>query len=77
VVAQLVEEVPYKPEGSGFDSRLCHWSFSLTQSFRPHYGPEVVSASNRNEYLEYFLGRGDRRPVCRADNLTTFVYRLS
>ena len=29
---------------------------SLTQSFQPHYGPGVDSASNRNEYQEYFLG---------------------
>ena len=28
----------------------------MTQSFRPHYGPVVDSASNRNEYQEYFLG---------------------
>jgi len=28
----------------------------LTQSFRPHYGPGVDSASNRNEYQQYFLG---------------------
>jgi len=28
----------------------------LIQSFRPHYGPEIDSASNRNEYQEYFLG---------------------
>jgi len=28
----------------------------LTQSFRPHYGPGVDSASNRNEYHKYFLG---------------------
>ena len=26
------------------------------KSFRPHYGPGVDSASNRNEYREYFLG---------------------
>ena len=26
------------------------------KSFRPHYGPGVDSASNRNEYQEYFLG---------------------
>ena len=25
------------------------------KSFRSHYGPEVDSASNRNEYQEYFL----------------------
>jgi len=54
-VAQLVEALRYKPEGRGFDSRLCHWEFSLTLSFRPHYGPGVDSASNRNEYKEYFL----------------------
>jgi len=27
----------------------------LTESFRSHYGPGVDSASNRNEYQEYFL----------------------
>ena len=26
------------------------------KSFRSHYGPGVDSASNRNEYLEHFLG---------------------
>jgi len=26
------------------------------KSFRSHYGPGVDSASNRNEYEEYFLG---------------------
>jgi len=26
------------------------------ESFRPHYGPGVDLASNRNEYQEYFLG---------------------
>jgi len=47
-VAQLVEALRYKPEGCGFDSRWCHWNFSLTLSFRPHYGPKIDSASNRN-----------------------------
>jgi len=42
-MAQLVEALRYKPEGRGFDSRWCH------------YGPGVDSASNRNEYQEYFL----------------------
>ena len=55
-VAQLVEALRYKSEGHGFDSRWCHWNFSLTWSFRPHYGPGVDSATNRNEYQEYFLG---------------------
>jgi len=52
----LVEALCYKPEGRGFDSRWCHWIFSLTYSFRRHYGPGVDSASNRNEYQECFLG---------------------
>jgi len=29
-VAQLVEALSYKPEGRRFDSRWCHWNFSLT-----------------------------------------------
>jgi hypothetical protein len=29
-VAQLIEALRYKPEGRGFDSRWCHWNFSLT-----------------------------------------------
>ena len=54
-VAQLVEALRYKSEGRGFDSRWCQWNVSLT-SFRPHCGPGVDSASNKNEYQEYFLG---------------------
>ena len=46
----------YKPAGRGFDSPWCHWNFSVTISFRSHYGPGVDSASNRNEYQVYFLG---------------------
>ena len=52
-VVQLVEALRYKPEGRGFDSRWCHLGFSL---FRSHCDPGVDSASNRNEYREYFLG---------------------
>ena len=29
-VARLVEALRYKSEGRGFDSRWCHWNFSLT-----------------------------------------------
>ena len=59
--SQLVEALRYKPEGRGFDSRWCHCNFSLTQSYRPQYGPGVDSASERNEYQKYFLGvKGDR-----------------
>jgi hypothetical protein len=48
-VALLVEALPYKPDGRGFDSQ---WS----PSFRLHCGPGVDLASIRNEYKEYFLG---------------------
>ena len=55
-MAQLGETLRYKSGGRGFDSRWCHWNFSLTQSFHPHYDPGVDSASNRNKYQEHFLG---------------------
>ena len=56
-MAQLVEALRYKPEGRVFNSQWFHWNFSPTQ----HYGPGVDSASNRNEYQEYFLkGKGGR-----------------
>ena len=78
-VGQLVEALFYKPEDRRFDSRWCHWNFSLTQSLRPHYGAGVDSASNRNEYQEYFLsGKGDRcvgltnSPPSCADCLETW-----
>ena len=37
-------------------SQLVLVDFSLTNTFRSHYGPGVDTASNRNEYQEYFLG---------------------
>jgi hypothetical protein len=51
----VVKAIRYKPAGRGFDSRWCHWNFSVT-SCRSHYGPGVELASNRNEYHVYFLG---------------------
>jgi len=60
-VEQLVEALRYKLESLRFDSRWCHWYFSLTQSLWPYYGPGVNSASNRNKYQGYFLGgKGSR-----------------
>jgi hypothetical protein len=52
----VVKVLCYKSEGRRFDSRRYHWNFSLTDSFRSHYGPGVDTDSNRNEYQEYFLG---------------------
>jgi len=52
----VIKVLRYKSEGRWFDSSWCHWNFSLTYSFRSHYGPGVDSASNRNVYQEHFLG---------------------
>jgi hypothetical protein len=59
----VVKALRYKPAGRGFDSRWCQWNFSVTQSFRSHYDPEIDSASNRNEYQVYFLGVKGGRSV--------------
>ena len=45
----VVKVLCYKSEGRWFDPKWCHWNFSLTKSFRSHYGPGVDSASKRNE----------------------------
>jgi len=47
-------------------------------AFRPLYGPGAVSASNRKSTsnISGDLG-GIKRPVLRADNLTSFMCRLS
>jgi hypothetical protein len=51
-VAQVVQTLVYKTESRGSWNL---WNFLLTYSFRPRYGPVFDSASNRNEYQEYFL----------------------
>jgi len=47
-VVLLAEEMRYKPEGRGFDYRLCHWNltgrtmaFSLCQKRVPRIFPAV------------------------------------
>ena len=37
-------------------SQLVSLEYFMTKFFRSHYGRGVDSASNRNEYQEYFLG---------------------
>ena len=55
-------------QGREFDFRWHHWNF-FGIIFRPHYGPEADSASNRKKYQEYFLrGKG-----CRCVGLTTLL----
>jgi hypothetical protein len=43
-------------KAAGSNSGSGNWYLLLTQSFRPHYGSGVESASNRNEYQSYVLG---------------------
>jgi len=57
-VEQIVEELRCKPESQGIDSS------------RPHYSPGVDSASDRNEYQEYYLGGGEGK-FGRCVGLTT------
>jgi hypothetical protein len=49
-VVKYIDVLLYK--GRWFDSPGCGFFLQLTQSFQPHYGPVVDSASNRNEYQE-------------------------
>jgi len=67
--AHLVEALRSKPKGRGFDFRLCHCNFSFTYFFQ--FLTEI------NKYQEYLLRGGQRRPVRKADKLTTFMCRLS
>jgi hypothetical protein len=43
----VVKVLRYKSEGRWFDPRWCHGIF---------HGPGIDSASNRNEYQEYYVG---------------------
>ena len=51
----VVKVLCYISEGLWFDPSWCQFFIDI-KSFRSHYGPGVDSASNRNEYQEYFLG---------------------
>ena len=56
----MVKVLCYKSEGRWFEKKKIPAGvsgfFIDIKSFRSHYGPGVDSASNRNEYQEYFLG---------------------
>jgi hypothetical protein len=69
----VVKALCYKPEGRGFDTRLCDF-FYIYLILPAALGPGVYSAFNRNEYQKHkniimFL-RSKVRRVRRADNLT-------
>jgi hypothetical protein len=55
-MAQLVEALHYKPEGRGVRFPMESLELFSDLILRSHCGPEVDSASNRNEYQDSFLG---------------------
>jgi len=55
-ISTVVKVLCYKSEGRWFEPVGVSEIFIDIKSFRPHYAPGVDSASNRNEYREYFLG---------------------
>jgi hypothetical protein len=78
----IVKVLRYKSEGRCFDPRWSHGIFRWHKSFWSRYGPGVDSASNGNEYHEYFLGVNaagsyDRQPyhhpVPLSRNLGTLI----
>jgi hypothetical protein len=66
----------YKSLGRGFDSRWCHWNFSLTESFRPHYCTKVDSGYNKNEYWNCFLAGKVSRCVGMRNLRTSYTLLL-
>jgi len=67
-VARLVEALRYKLEGRGFDSRWLHWDLLLAA---------LCPCDQLTEMITRFISWGLKRPVCRAENFTTFMRRLS
>ena len=71
----IVEALRYKSEGRGFDSQWCYWNFSWHnpsgRTMALGLTQPLTEMSTRN------ISWGKRRPVLRADNLTTFMCRLS
>jgi len=64
----VVKVLCYKSDGPGSIPASVSGFLIDIISFRSHYGPGVDSASNRNEYQEYFLGGKSGRCV----RLTTY-----
>jgi len=64
----VVKVLCYKSEGRWFDPSWFQSIFIDIKFFRSQYGPGVDSASNRNEYEEYFPGGKGGRCV----SLTTY-----
>ena len=57
----------------GFDCRWCCWNFLFTYSVWPQYGTGFDSASNTNEYQQYFLQEERGVKGGRCVGLTTLL----
>ena len=65
-MAKILRALEMLVQSSGVDLQQNMWNdlwdsckrsfMSLCKVFRPHCGPGVDTAYNRNEYQEYFLG---------------------
>ena len=72
-MAQLVVALSYKPEGRGFHSLCCHWYNPSSRTMALGSTHPLTEMSTRSISC---VG-GLRRPVRRADNLNTFMCRLT
>jgi len=76
LVEQLGEALRYKPQCCGFDSPWCHWSFFIDTILLAVLWPWSRFSLQHN-CVPVIFPWGQRRPVRRAGNFTTFMCRLS
>ena len=74
-MAQLVKALCHEPESRGFDSRIFYWSNPSGRTMALVSTQPLTYTSTRN--TSWGEGVGLRQPVLTADNLTTFICRLS
>jgi len=68
----VVEALRYKPEGREFDSGWCLWNISLTKS-----SGRIVAVGSTQPLTELSTKNVSWGIMRGADNLTTFMCRLS
>jgi hypothetical protein len=75
-VAQLVQALPYEPEGRGIDFPMESLGF-FNDLFLPAALRFWGSTQKLTEKSTRYISWGSRRPIRTADKLATFVRRLS